>query len=376
MAISRGWTWSWGAALLCGALCAGCGSLGGAPRSEGGVSADGASRDGASRDGASRDGASRDGASRDGALLSDGGRAEAGADRTGGTGVCTQTSIVAAPNPPDILIVMDRSGSMADVFGQGQSKWTVLSQAINSLVASTETTVNWGLKLYGDDDMCGVNAGAAVRVGPSSASAIAAALAPVAASGETPTETAIESAVAYLQGLSDPDPKYLLLASGGQMGCGPGLDPSADDSTGAESAVSAAAGAGFPTFVLGVVDPTSEAAATGTLNQIAIVGNEAQQNSSTSFYRVTDLSVLTEVTSARTSFGIGCTIALETSVAGAVLSVSAITTAGTTVAIPQDAANGWSYDAGGRNLILNGSVCTALQASAYSVVSLRYDCGG
>jgi len=179
-----------------------------------------------------------------------------------------------------------------------------------------------------------------------------------------------------LQGLSDPDPKYLLLASGGQMGCGPGLDPSADDSTGAESAVSAAAGAGFPTFVLGVVDPTSEVAATGTLNHMAIVGNEAQQNSSTSFYRVTDLSVLTEVTSARTSFGIGCTIALETSVAGAVLSVSAITTAGTTVAIPQDAANGWSYDAGGRNLILNGSVCTALQASAYSVVSLRYDCGG
>jgi hypothetical protein len=44
--------------------------------------------------------------------------------------------------------------------------------------------------------------------------------------------------------------------------------------------------------------------------------------------------------------------------------------------IPQDPTNGWSYDAGGRNLILNGSVCTALQGGADSSFDIRYACGG
>jgi von Willebrand factor type A domain len=262
----------WGAALLCGALCLGCGSSGGTPHPEGG-------------------------APTDGAAPSDGGRVDAGADRTGDAGGCTQTAV--APNP-DILILLDRSGSMADIFSQGQSKLAVVSQALNNLVASTQTKVNWGLKLYGDDDMCGVNAGAVVGVAPSNAGAIAAALAPVAASGETPTETAIGSAIAYLHGLSDSNPKYLLLASGGQMSCAPGLDPSADDSTGAESAVSTANSAGFPTFVLGVVDDVAEVAATGTLNHMAIVGGKRQQDTSTSFYLLSDIAALTTAVTAPT----------------------------------------------------------------------------
>jgi len=335
-----------GAALLGGAPLVGCGSSAGTPRT--------------------------DGANAEAGSPSDAGHPDGSTDRNGDAGVCTQAFTAIAPTPPDILILMDRSGSMANIFSNGQSKLTVLAQAINTLVAATETKVNWGLKLYGDDDMCGVNAGAVVPVGPGNAAAVAAAV-QVAPSGETPTETAVGSAVAYLHGLSDSNPKYLLLASGGQMNCAPGADPSADDSTGAESAVSTAHSAGYPTFVWGVVDPTSEVAATGTLNHMALVGGEPQQNTSTSFYTLSDLGALT-ASLTPISGPPSCVINVP-GATGAVLSVSA-TTAGGSVAVSADSTNGWTADPTTQTITLNGSACLALQNGTDSGFSIRYDCGG
>lgn len=343
MATTRRWAGAWGGIILGCALSVGCGSSSGK-------------------------------APTDASSTGDAGPTDGGADRIGDGGVCTQAFAAIAPTPPDILILMDRSGSMADIFRNGQSKFTVLSQAINSLVSATDSRVNWGLELYGDDDACGVNAGAQVGVGSGSAGAIAAAV-QVAPSGETPTETAIGSAVAYLHGLTDSNPKYLLLASGGQMNCAPGADPSADDSTGAESAVATANSAGYPTFVVGVVDPTAEVAATGTLNHMAIVGGVMQKDTTTSFYQVTDLAGLTTSLTLITSGTQTCTFALGSPATGPVLSVSATSASGTTV-VPSDSANGWTIATSGDALTLNGSACADVQSGVTTGLSVSYHCGG
>jgi hypothetical protein len=54
-------------------------------------------------------------------------------------------------------------------------------------------------------------------------------------------------------GLTDPNPKYMLLATDGLPNCTPGgQDEQASGAMGTEQAVLDAAKAGFPTFVVGV----------------------------------------------------------------------------------------------------------------------------
>ena len=75
--------------------------------------------------------------------------------------------------PPDILIVLDASGSMNEdqtntsCGNQGcgaTSKWALMVPAINQVVTDTQTEVNWGLKFFADSGSCGVNNNAAVPI--------------------------------------------------------------------------------------------------------------------------------------------------------------------------------------------------------------------
>ena len=70
--------------------------------------------------------------------------------------------------PPDVLILLDASGSMNNTTddlscGGGcgaASKWAQLTPALDALVAENESTVNWGLKMFADSDAaCGVSSG-------------------------------------------------------------------------------------------------------------------------------------------------------------------------------------------------------------------------
>jgi len=118
----------------------------------------------------------------DGAVVERGG---VGSDGTVATADSHCDSIVATPNklPPDILIVLDRSGSMnndiTDKPCNGAcpapgSKWTQMTAAIKQAVMASETTVKWGLKFFGNDNACGINAGAAVGPALNNSAAITA----------------------------------------------------------------------------------------------------------------------------------------------------------------------------------------------------------
>lgn len=312
---------------------------------------------------------------------------------------CGQATVPIMPLPPDILIVQDRSGSMDDDQNDAtcnggcgaKSKWALVTAAINQVVSGTDTTVNWGLKFFADANaQCGVNAGVAVGVGPGSGPAVATAITGsttaiggVVNGSYTPTRAAVDAASAYLSTLTDPNSKYILLATDGLPNCPEGCTgnactntPNAAETANVEASITAAQTANFKTFVVGIAT-TSDAAANTALNGFAMAGGEPQAGAATQYYSVTDTASL--VTALNKIVGIiaSCTISLSTAPTGFTnVVISATDATGKPVAIPMDPTNGWSYDATKANVILNGTACADLQNGTYSDFNFNYACAG
>jgi hypothetical protein len=228
----------------------------------------------------------------------DGGPSEAGAS-DGPTGVstpdanCGAKSKMAAKLPPDVLLVLDRSNSMNNdvkdapcmdggafggpmaAAGCGKdSKWAAVVPAITQVLAETENEVNWGLKFFPTaNNECATTPTVAVGVGPQNGAAISAAIATatntsgsVSGFNGTPTRSAINGATAYMQTLTDMNPKYILLATDGAPTCGSGDNTAA----GAISAVEEARTANLKTFVVGI--STGGSSADDTLSGMATAG--------------------------------------------------------------------------------------------------------
>jgi hypothetical protein len=183
--------------------------------------------------------------------------------------------------PPDILLILDRSGSMnASADGTcenncgANSKWSQTIGAVTQVIAATDTEVNWGLKFFTSPNggTCGVNNGVEHPIAPNNATTINNTINNATTGGSTPTRVALQAGTTYMSTLTDQNPKFLLLATDGLPNCAPGASMTSDsDMAGAVSAVAAAATAGFPTFVVGVAttsDPTSDQ----TLSMMATAG--------------------------------------------------------------------------------------------------------
>jgi hypothetical protein len=210
---------------------------------------------------------------------------------------------------PDVLILQDKSGSMNDddadnacTGGCGaNSKWAQVTAAMTNVIQATDGSVNWGIKFFSDNAGCDASMPPAVGVAPSNGAAVAASIAAAAPAGNTPTRDAVDTGLAYLQGLPDSNPKFLLLATDGAPNCPPGcaamLHPSAactqndnpSEDAAAEVSVMTAAAQGVKTFVVGI---GNVATSVNTLNQMAIEGGEAQTGGATSYYAATDEAAL------------------------------------------------------------------------------------
>jgi von Willebrand factor type A domain len=318
---------------------------------------------------------------------------------TGGT-TCATNNIPVMPEPPDILIVQDKSGSMTEqangcCCGTGannctgnvnctgasdcgaNSKWSQVSAAIDTVVMTTQASVNWGLIFFASDNMCGVSGTPNVTIAGNNYTAISQAYANGTPGSYTPTEAAMNAAVAYMKTLTDTNPKYLLLATDGLPNCVPN-DKNAgdDDSPGATTAVMNAAAAGFSTFVVGIGNTMGDA----TLNGFATAGGEPQTGSAdgNSFYEVNSTADL--VTALNKIVGIiaSCTIPLTGVPAGETnVAVSVDDASGNPTKVPEDSTNGWSYtDTTDTAIQLNGSYCDSIKAGTYSNVQFVYACEG
>ncbi len=181
------------------------------------------------------------------------------------------------------------------------SKWAHVAAAITNVVQATDAKVNWGIKFFPNNNGCDASQPPSVAIAATNATAVANSIAATLPTGDTPTRDAVTNGAAYLQTLSDANPKFLLLVTDGLPNCPVGCaslstptsqcvqtdNPSEDQA--AEMAVTAAVGEGFKTFVVGVGNVT---VAQSTLNQLAIDGGEAQASGATSYYAAADEAAL------------------------------------------------------------------------------------
>jgi uncharacterized protein (TIGR03382 family) len=169
--------------------------------------------------------------------------------------------------PPDMLIVQDRSGSLST------TNWNAAKNAINNLVSTYTGQIRFGLSLFPTSGSCGVSP-PAVPVGPSTHAAIMSALnATSAAGGGTPIAAALKEANTYLKAVDPGYVKYVLLVTDGSENCGG--DPVTE--------TAALMAAGVKTYVVGFGSGVN----TNQLNDMASAGGTAKSGT-TKYYEATN----------------------------------------------------------------------------------------
>jgi hypothetical protein len=283
--------------------------------------------------------------------------------------------------PPDLLIVLDKSGSMNEQAdgnacpGMGMpcptQKWPQMVMGLNQVVMTSADKINWGLSYFpssGGGNSCTTVAMAAVPIAPNNAGPIMTSLGNNNPNGRTPTREAVNKAVTYLQGLTDPNPKFILLATDGAPNCAPGMSDTASDAVGAVQAVTTAAMMGIPVFVVGIGDV---AEFVQTLNDMAVAGGRPAAGA-TKYYPVSSAAELVTVLTT-----IGSQIATCTFTLGAVPPVpNNIAVYGDGTKIPQSGTDGWSYGTGMRSIILNGATCEKVKSMQIKDVQTYFGCPG
>ncbi len=289
-----------------------------------------------------------------------------------------QTS-AATPQPVDLLLLLDRSGSMADDiatdnpctgglggrFGAApcSPKWPAMTSSLNQVLASSPAAVQWGLKFFSSPkgQACTVSPGADVAVGPNTAAKIQAAMAGTSPENNTPTMAAINAAVAYFGAVNDSLAHYVLLATDGLPNCDPGTsgvvtNTSVND---AANAIAAAFNAGMKTYVVGI------GASAGNLDDFARAGGTGHYFPATSPDQLTAAlgSIVVAVTS--------CTFTMaavppDPNNLGVYLDKN--------TRVPANAENGYSLGADGTTVTFSGSFCDGIRNGTYQVMQVYFGC--
>jgi Mg-chelatase subunit ChlD len=281
--------------------------------------------------------------------------------------------------PADILLVLDRSGSMKDEIDSDDdnspSKWDVVVPALNEVVQATNGAVSWGLKLFPKGDDAGECKQAsypddiAVPVAAMNADKVNAAIAASMPKGDgTPTSDAVNEGTKYLKSLADDNRKYILLATDGEPSCDGTTKSSSQARTAAVTAVQNAAMAGFNTFVVGIA--TTKKSASETLSDLGKAGGEAPSDG---YYLATTKDQLVSALEMIAGEVASCHFPLgmqppDPNHVGVLLGSDVI---------HKDTGhkNGWDYADDQHSAIdLYGAACDAVKASAADSVNIVFGC--
>ena len=266
--------------------------------------------------------------------------------------------------PPNMLIVLDRSGSMNDNIGGG-TKWEIAQQAISTLVATHGDSVRFGLMLYPGTNQsgsqgadCGPGA-VFIDPAPATASAIDSFLAGAGTTGfGTPTAEALDILPGYA-GLEDTSrANYVLLITDGQSTC----DDPVPSVTALRNEVPE-----IKTFVVGFgsgVDPNE-------LNDMATAGGTAKAQTPY-YYQADDASSLDAAFASIAGSVLSCSYTLSDVPPDPNLLFIYIDG----VQVPQDPnhADGWDYDPATNQITFYGSYCDTLQSGGAGSLIISYGC--
>lgn len=268
--------------------------------------------------------------------------------------------------PPNVLIVLDRSGSMdAHLDGDQGSKWEVAQEAIGQVVTQYGPQVQFGLSLYpGLDPACDVGSGCApgdvfVDVGTGTAAEIIDVLALVdTCSLGTPTAEALEGLQDY-PGLEDPlRPNFILLVTDGQSTC---------DSPVPVVAALREESPEIRTFVVGFGDGADP----DELNDMAEAGGTALMGDP-KYYQADDAQALVDAFGEIAGSVLSCTFALDMVPPNHEELYVYING----MKVPRDLVHidGWDYDPQTNQISFFGPPCALLQSGQVMDLEIVFGC--
>ena len=287
-------------------------------------------------------------------------------------------------DPPDMLIVLDISGSMCDPPGAGfgMSKLAIMKSSLTTLVNAFDSRINWGLMEFpGPSDACAPG-NLRVPVAPMNAANVVARVSTyptglfacaMFASGATPTFAGISQAQDYYRSIPrNPIGQYVLLATDGQPNCGAPTDSmggTADTPDETVAAITALHGDGVNTFVLGFGGGLGSDMT--TLNRMAVAGGTVMPYSARS---------ATELDAALSGIAASiipptCTIMLDGGARDP--SLFQVSFDGGAL-IPRDTshASGWDYDSGTNTITFYGDECSQVEMGHVTNIGVDYGCPG
>ena len=345
-----------------------------------------------------------------------------------GLGDCGAQTVAAQVRHPNMLIVLDKSGSTLDQpTGFNVSIWDGLKAALSAALDASKDRIAFGLDLFPaptdptkpipldcKDVCCQMPLTPDVTVpiesGATGVPKIVSALNATAPGGGTPTAAALARAYDYFTtgaGAGLDGDKYVLLATDGGPNCNKNLDCSTDtthctinlegncnssqptvnccpkgygegclDDQSTVDQLTKLAGAGIKTFVVGI--PGSEAYST-FLDQFATAGQETNPNGPPLYYRVDasgGVAGLTKVfTDITTQLVTSCEIPLTTpprdpGKVNVAINCQLIRTSGT------DGTDGWTLDQSTdpQQIVLQGTLCRYVQQKGAQRVDIVFGC--
>ncbi len=307
----------------------------------------------------------------------------------GGAGdVCQEQKIGNNKVIPEVLIVLDRSGSM----DMGNDRWTPSVNAIKAVTAELGEQIEFGLMAFpgagqapapkdcsqygifdpqrwtcelqnngggwGNADQCQVGS-LAVDIGFETADDIGTALSAMRPNGGTPTALTLAEAGKYLQatqgGLLDeaPQPQYVLLVTDGEPNCGGDVGDTVKE-------IEKLAKAGVKTFVIGY---EISGRTVGDMDRMAAAGDTGYTKHLAVQNEATLVAALREITGQLAS----CTVVLEEPVADPTYVL--VTLNGVGITLNQPDGNGFSVDPEGRIVTILGESCEKLRNPKVGEVS-------
>ena len=320
-----------------------------------------------------------------------------GAAGTGNpSGVCEVIRATADPQVPDMMIVLDRSGSMT----QG-GRWVPSVSAIKSVTDQLQTQIAFGLAMFPappadpsmvlgdalscitapDPQMCldAIEAqacapgGIIIPTAPSNAAMIGQTLDAVMPAGGTPTPETLQTLVAeYANQTVGPDAaitlKYILLVTDGQPTCpnGNGSDVTQPDIDASNAAIEALTAAGVKTYVIGYDTNTP-----GNEMLAQVLDGFAQRGGTGEMmhYPVEDEASLLAVLQGIASQLVSCSYELDTAP-----SPDHVRVLLDGAQINLDDPNGWVL-MGDRTVQIQGGACDQLRGTGAHSVEVTVECG-
>jgi hypothetical protein len=279
---------------------------------------------------------------------------------SGDAGACGGMQFALTRVAPNVMLVLDRSGSMKDPIAAGSTttKYQDLTAAITSLATSYGTQMRLGDTFFAADNSCA--AGVPGPILDNNGATIIGDVNSHSPGSNTPTAVTLDAVIASNE-LTDPTRgNYVVLATDGLPNCG---------DTDVTTRINTLYSAPVPvkTFVIGIGADTNTNPT--LLNEWADAGHTARSGATHYFQTNSPQDLKTAFDSI-----VGSVASCDFKMTQSAPDPSLINVTLDGAAVPKDPANGYTFDGTSDTVSLHGTACAKLQSDAAAKVSVIYGC--